>query len=204
MALPTWQDLKVLLRVQTTAEDGAPTDTPPGTGNGLLARLLERARAEVEAYLQRPIIAEPQTATDRADSLKVWGVIDELLFPMSPIAPTPAPVILDTDGLTVDPATYDVDYLGGRFLARRGVSFDNGPYTITATAGLSAHPRYAQMEPIVAAAILDVAVDRYVRREAALLHESAGGGVSRSYDPKTGLPLRVVESLARLRRLGWA
>lgn len=205
MSLPTWEDLKLIVRVQTTAEDGGSSDSPAGNGNGLLARLMERAQARVERYLQRPITAEELTAVDRADSMRVWGVIDQLIFPMSPLsqAPTDAPVIVDVDGETVDPTTYDIDYAAGLFIAHRGISFDNGPYTMTATAGLSADPRYASFEPDIGQAILDVAVDFYGHREAAVVGEAALGG-RKEYDRGSGLPKRVCEALDQYRRIGWA
>lgn len=206
MSLPTWQDLKLLLRVQTTAEDGGSSDAPAGTGNGILARMIERAQARVERYLQRPITAESLTATDRAESLRVWGVIDRLVFPMSPLsqATLDAPVLVDVDGETVDPTTYDIDYAQGLFIAHRGVSFDNGPYTMTAVAGLSADPRYAKFEPDLAQAILDVAVDLYSWRSPGTVHRTAGGGVSEARDAKTGIPLRICAALDQYRRIGWA
>lgn len=206
MSLPTWLDLKYLVKAQTATEDGGSSDSPAGTGNGLLARMIERATARVERYLQRPITAESLTATDRAESIRVWGVIDQLVFPLSPLsqATLDAPVLVDVDGETVDPTTYDIDYAKGLFIAHRGISFDNGPYTMTAVAGLSADPRYASFEPDLAQAILDVAVDLYTRREAAVVGERAGGGVARDYDRATGLPVRVCQALDQYRRIGWA
>lgn len=206
MSLPTWEDLKLLCRVQTTAEDGGSSDAPAGTGNGILARMIERAQARVERYIRRPLVAVELTAVDRAESLRVWGTIDQLIFPMSPISQlvADAPTLVDVDGDTVDPTTYDIDYAKGLFIAHRGESFDNGPYTMTAVAGLSADPDYASFEPDLAQAILDVAVDLYTRREPAVVGERAGGGVARDYDRTSGLPLRVCDALDRYRRIAWA
>ena len=62
MALPTLNDLKSYLRVETTAEDS------------LMQALLARAQAMVENWTDTPITAVSQTAMDRADSLSVVPV----------------------------------------------------------------------------------------------------------------------------------
>lgn len=208
MALPTWLDLKYLLKVQTDREDGGPSDSPSGSGNGngLLARVMERAQARVESYIERPIVAERITMRDQAISNRAFEAIHRLIVPQGPISRLlqDAPEIKDKDGVVVDPATYYVDYDNALIVGLEGVTFEAGPYDITATVGLSARPDYARIEPDLAQCILDVAVDLYSWRAPAVTHRSAGGGVSEGRDPKTGIPLRVCAALDKYRRIGWA
>ena len=158
MALPTVADLKSYLRIETTREDV------------LLTALIARARVMFEVMVDTPIEAEAQTAVDRCAALDV--PITSLVFPRRPCAVTS---ILDMDGATVDPTTYTTDGLAGLIYANTGVTFPYAPYTITANVGLSLRADYARIEPIIAAAILDLAADLYQRRTPGATMESAAG-----------------------------
>ena len=186
MALPSVADLKLVLRIQGTAEDT------------LLTALLARAQAGVESELGRPVTAAESTWTDWGDSAAFDGVLRTLQIPVVPCEPTSL-VIEDADGVTLDPAVayYEpTSPWAATVRARPGMTFPVAPYTLTADVGLSADARYATViEPVIAAAILDVAADLYQRRSAAASNESTGGGVSTSY-ANVGLPARVREMLS--------
>lgn len=186
MALPTNADLKLVLRIQTTGEDT------------FLTALVARAQAACEAFLDRPITAASSTWTDWVDSGRYPAVVDRLVIPVRPFTPAGLS-ITDADGVTLSSTTdYYVPTSGWDAVvrARPGVRFTNGPYTLTASAGLSTDARYSTLiEPAIAAAILDTAADLYRRRLAAAAQESSGGGVAVAY-VDTGLTERAKELLA--------
>lgn len=193
MSLPTLQDAKDYLRIQTLAE------------NVVVTALLARAQAMVETYLGVRITAAEETVTDHTErSARAYARVTTLQLPRYPFAATnPAPVVVDAQGQTVDPATYTLEPRFGQLLGNPGVSFDNGPYAITATVGLSAHPDYAtRIEPLVSAAILDLVADLYQRRNPAASNESEGG-VSVTYRPDV-IPMRTQAYLASCRMVGVA
>lgn len=193
MSLPTLQDAKDYLRIQTLAE------------NVLVTALLARAQAMVETYLGVRITAVAETMTDHTErSERAYSRVTTLQVPRYPFATTtPAPVVVDAQGQTVDPATYTIEPRYGQIYGAPGVTFDNGPYAITATVGLSAHPDYAtRLEPLVSAAILDLVADLYQRRNPAAVTE-AEGGVSVTYQSGI-LPARTQQMLASCRMIGVA
>lgn len=205
MSLPALSDLKNYLRLEdTTAEDT------------VLTMLLASARAMVERYLERPITAISRTFVDPAETIVAYGRVTQLMVPVWPIHPgapspadpvIPAPVITDVDGNVVDASTYRIDASSGRFIANAGESFPNGPYTIVATVGLSADPRFdTEIEPVVSQAILDVASDLYANRTPSASMEAAGGGASTSWrDPDpSGLPARTARALNAYKPVGIA
>ena len=188
MALATLKDAKDILRVQTTAEDS------------LIEQFRARAQAMVETYIGVPITAVTDTVTDYSQlSVRAYAHKSMLRLDRYPIATSPAPVVTDTDGNVIAASTYTVDGRSGLIRATPGNAFDNGPYTIAGTIGLSAHPNYAsRIEPLLNAAILDVVADFYSRRNPSTAMESAGGGVNVSY-VHDGLPPRLCAMLAPLR-----
>jgi hypothetical protein len=204
MSLPALSDLKGYLRIDGTTEDT------------VLTMLLASARGMVERYLERPITAISRTFVDPAETIVAYGRITALMVPVWPVHPgapspaepvIPAPVITDVDGAVVDAATYRVAAESGRFIATRGESFPNGPYTIVASVGLSADPRYAEeIEPVISQAILDVASDLYANRTPSAQMEAAGGGASTSWrDPDpSGLPARTARALSAYKPVGIA
>lgn len=190
MALISTAQLKSYLRIQHTADDT------------LLADLLTQAKALVESHIGRPIAAREATWTDRAETLRAYGVVTTLMIPESPVA-AEGVTITDADGATVDADDYTVETRTGMVRAARGVVFSNGPYTITATTGLSAHPDYAtRLEPLVNGALRDTVADAYLRRSPAAASEGAGGGVQATYATVTELPPRVVAALRPITFVG--
>jgi hypothetical protein len=193
MALPTVLQCKAYLRVQDTASDTLITD------------LLARARAKVRGALGRSDEIETRTFTDYAETRRSYHTPTALIIP-SHLLPCvrvddsslSAPIVLDADGLALSDT---VDYYSGLpwdalLKARPGISFGNGPYTVTVDAGLEAADDYAAViEPALSGAIIDVVADLYQRRSPAATSESTGGGVSTSYDAKTGLPMRAWEDI---------
>lgn len=182
MPLPVLNDLKAYLKVEHTAEDA------------LLSQLLTRAKALVEGYLRRPILKV-------ARSFTVDDGIGTLHLPLYPVNPTGV-VVTDVDGDPVDAATYRVDRSTGMIIADAGEYFDNGPYTVTAPeVGLELAEEYSTtIEPLVSAAILDVAADLFWHRNPNSTNESEAG-VSVSYG-RDGIPPRVAATLAPYRRVG--
>lgn len=193
MALPTITELKLYLRIQTTAEDT------------LLTLLMTQAEAMVQAHIGRPITAIARTFVEEARTITAYGVVTKLLVPVTPVDWSTL-VVTDVD-LTA--LVEDEDYrLGdiwtGEIHAMPGVSFGNGPYTLDAEVGLSVDPEYAtRIEPAIGAAILDVAADLWHRRNPGATTESTGGGVSTTYT-SDGLPARTAAMLAPFRVVRWA
>lgn len=188
MTLPTLADAKNHLRIQTTAEDA------------VVADLLLDAQAAVETYLGVRITAATDTMIDRPDrNMRAYGRVQQLLAARYPFATSsPAPVITDSTGATVDPATYTLDGRAGLIIANPGVVFANGPYTIVASVGVSAHPEYAtRLERNMRRAILDIVSDLYQRRNPGARMESEGG-VSVQYGAEI-IPPRTLAYLASCR-----
>lgn len=182
MALPTLQDAKDYLRIDTTAEDG------------LVTALLARAKASIETWLGYPIIAASRTVVtyDRLTS-------DTWISLPGPFASSPTPVFTDTGGVTVDTSSYVLDGRSGKVRASYNGHFGPGPYTVTATIGLSAHPDYAiRLESIASTAILDLVSHYYENRNPAI---TADSGSTFSFD---GIPPRIQSDLMLLPNGGWA
>lgn len=181
MALPTVNDLKAYLRIESTAEQA------------LLTALLARATAMLEAWIDCPITAETQTAVDRADA--VDQPVRSLVFPRRPATVTG---IVDSNGETVDPTTYWVSSTSGVVYAKDETLFPFGPYTMTATVGLSLRADYARLEPLLGAAIIDLAADLYQRRTPGAANETAAG-TSITWDASRETVARVYKSLRYLK-----
>jgi hypothetical protein len=187
MALPTTADLKLVLKIQTTAEDA------------LLASLLLRARAVIEGELGRPIVTVTKSWREDGFVNRVWGGGQSIAIPVEATPFDPASLqITDVDSVVLtDTADYWAPLTGreGVVRARPGIAFSNGPYTVEVDAGLDLLPDYATLvEPAIGAAILDYAASLYQERNAAATSESTGGGVSTSYVP--GMPQRVRDALS--------
>lgn len=185
MALPTVNDLKAYLRIESNAE------------NALLTALLGRATAMLEYWTDTPITAVSQTAVDRADALD--APVRSLVFPRRPAQVT---AVVDKDGVTVDPTTYWASTTSGIAYAKDEISFPYGPYTLTATVGLSLRSDYARLEPILTEAILDLASDLYQRRTPGAASETAAG-TSIGWDASRETVARVMKTL-RMLKLGVA
>lgn len=179
MALPTVSDLKAYLRIESNAE------------NTLLSALLTRAQAQMEVWIDCPITAVNQTAVDRADVLD-GDVCTSLIFPRRPIASSIT--VTDKDGTAVASDEYWVDTQSGVIYAQDGYGFPLGPYTITASCGLSLRGNYAQIEPVLSQCILDLAADLYQKRTPNASSESAAG-TSISWDVSRETAARVLKVL---------
>jgi hypothetical protein len=190
MALLTVDDAKDYLKIQHDAEDT------------MLEGWLAMAFAACQNELGRPIETVDDTSwRDMAATGRLYGAVRTLEVP-----PQYRPfdvgslVILDVDGVTLlDTEDYWPPLTGmeGVIEARPGMSFANGPYMLTADVGLETRADYSTIiEPAVNAATLDVLADRYQHRNPNATSESAGGGVSESYELKDGLTARARSLLA--------
>lgn len=155
MALPTVNDLKGYLRIETSAEDT------------LLGALLARARAQVEVWLDVPITATNVVTIDRATAIS--GMVPTSLV----CNQRPANVVSVTDTNGVAVTDYTVNAASGVIYASEGGSFPYGPYTIVASTGLSLRGDYARIEPALSQCILDLAADLYQKRTPNAASESA-------------------------------
>ena len=185
MALPTVSDLKSYLRIESTAEDT------------LLTALMLRAKAMLEQWIDVPITAEAQTSVDRAEALAM--PVTSLVFPRRPFTVTS---VVDMDSVTVPNTDYYVDGKSGIIYGKTGVTFPYGPYTITATCGLTLRSDYARLEPLLAEVIIDLAADLYQRRTPGASSETAAG-TTVQWDASRETVARIMKTL-RLLRLGVA
>jgi hypothetical protein len=188
VALPTLADVKLYLKKQSTDEDV------------LLQSLLDRAYGLVTAYLGRPYYAVETTWIDEGGRVRAYGGLRSLSVPMVPFDPATL-TIEDADG---DALVLVDDYRAPNHWdsvvrAAVGMSFTNPPYTLTATVGLSVstNPDYSTViEPTIATAVIDTVAAYYQQRNPGASSESTGGGVSTSWDTKSGLPTRVCAALS--------
>ena len=186
MSLPTARDLIDYLRIE--AEESSAEAR-------LLSALITRATAMLEAWLDRPI-----ETVYGAEYVDEDGGTDRLLVPVCPVDGTTL-VLEDGDGTAVVATTYRVKALTGEIVGLTGTLFTNPPYTITCDVGLALHPQYGdRIEPVLSAAILDLAADLYHARNPRAAGESAGGGASTSY-VNAVLPERVQAALRPYRLL---
>jgi hypothetical protein len=168
--LPTRTDLQAYLRIETDAEDA------------LLAELVSEATGWAESLVDRPLVAVSRSFVDPAETNVAYGVVTQLLIPVTPVALDPAPVVTDGDGETVSASTYRVDGATGLLTANRGEAFGSGPYTIVATVGLPAASDYStRIEPQLRALILGLAALLYHQRNPGARSEGTGGGASVAY-----------------------
>lgn len=200
MALPTAADVKAYLRL---------TDAAATADASFITRVLAEVTALVERRLGVPIVAVARTMTvdawERYTDYPEWRAYHgppSLFLPLYPVAASPAAVVVNADGATVDVGNYTVDRTTGVLSATTDYGyFPADTYTITATVGMSAAPDYATaIEPVLSGVILDVVADRYQNREPGYSTVTAGGGVSRTHYA-SGLPPRAEEALALFRRV---
>lgn len=179
MALPTVADLKTYLRIESNAE------------NTLLQALLDRAKAQLEIWIDAPITATNVITVDRAAVIS-GQVATSLIVNQRPISSTVT--IVDSEGDTVSSADYTVNTASGVIYAKDGASFPYGPYTITASTGLSLRGDYARIEPTISQCIIDLAADLYQKRTPNASSESAAG-TSISWDVSRDTAARVLKTL---------
>lgn len=184
MSLPTGADLKTYLRRQNTAEDA------------LMQSLVDQAKAAIRGILGRPIDAEEI-------SRRVWPRPHRRLYssPQTLMVPNnpcdwATLEIKDIDDAVLDSAeeywTPDNPW-DLQVYARDGISFSNGPYTVTVTCGLAVLDDWTYVvEPSLFRAIIALGADWYQRRNPSASSETSAGGVSHTYSA-LGIPPQVIE-----------
>jgi len=189
MALPTAADLAAYLRIESEAQTAE---------SALLTALILRATAMLEAWLDTPILAISGEYVDEATSED--RAVTRLLVPVTPLDGDSL-TVTDADGTTLDATGYRVKNLTGEVIGLGGTVFANPPYTLACDVGLELHPQYIdRIEPVLSAAILDVAADLYHARNPRAASESAGGGASTTY-VNQALPERVQVALQPYRNV---
>jgi hypothetical protein len=174
MALPTLQETKNYLRIQTSAQDSVVTD------------LLASAKSWAESLIGRRITASCQVmGTLWATRDPFWQSI--IYLPFFPVNATGL-VLTDADGETVPADTYTVDGDAGKLVAIAPDWFSNPPYEATADVGLSAGSEYAGKEPELRALIIGLAAILYHQSNPNATQDSAGGGVFVSYFGANAIP----------------
>lgn len=190
MSLPTDQELKDYLKVETAEEDA------------LITGLNLSAQAWLRAYYNVPLTAQPRTFTGRWPRV---GVLHEpntrLVVPVKPCDSTAT--ITDADGETVDSSTYVIDQRTGYIEARRYQSFSNPPYDIAITVGWLLHPEYeTDIDPVLRQAVLWAASTYYRNRNVAAIYEQSGGQVSITYTQEE-VPALLRSLMAGLKDNAW-
>jgi hypothetical protein len=184
--LPSRQDAKDYLRIETNAEDS------------LVDALLVRAQALIEGELGYPLAAVARAHTDY-NEVDNYGVQPFIRLPGPFELVAPAPAVVDVDGIAVDATTYALDARGMQLRAKPGTNFNRRPYTVTATIGLDKHPDYAaKYLAIVSIAILDLVAHLYLNRNPALSSQSDEGGASTTLfggNAPSLIPPRVMDSI---------
>lgn len=185
MALPTRNDCKSHLRIETTDEDT------------VIDGLLARAKYLIERALDYPLVNSATRAFTDYNEKDNYGQPPVLRLPGPFKTSSPTPTVADVDGTTVSSDTYWLDNREGIIRARPGYSFPNRPYTVTAQFGLDAHPDATQLEGVASQIILDLVAHLYLHRDSAELSHTDEGGGSQSVSPNA-IPSRIREQLLLL------
>lgn len=182
----TRQMLVDYLRIQTTSE------------NDVLDDIVERAIGDVETSIGKSVTEEDVTWYDDTKSQRLPGAVTALLLGYVPVGTL---VVKDADGATVDASSYTIRQDLGLIVAAAGVTFSNGPYTITGKAGFSHSATYDTREkPALQALIIDYAAFLYQQRTpGARVERAAGTAVEYEIDDETGLPKRIARGCRRWR-----
>lgn len=186
MALPTDDEVTAYLRLDTSVEAE------------LITGINNSAKAHVSRYLGCPLDQRTQTFLGRRPRRGPRREArEQLTIPVQPCATSAT--ITDVDGVTVDDTTYVIDPITGQINIEQDAAFDNGPYTIEATVGMSAHPYYVDdIEPILRQVLLHICSDYYNRRNAGAIYEQSGGQVSITYT-EDAIPPVIRTQLEQLR-----
>lgn len=184
MPLPTLNDCKSELRLDLslTGEDA------------VITRQMTRAKALIEGLLGYPLVAAAATHTNFAETDN-HGQDPVLSLPGPFKTTSPAPVVTDVDGSTVESDDYTLDPIGLKIRAKSGVAFTNRPYTIAATIGLDVHPDYAsKYEAIASDAIIALTIHLYRQRNPGIspFTEEGGGGTVLAGN---GRPTRIPDAV---------
>lgn len=181
MALPNRQAVKDRLRIENDVEDDD------------LDLMLASAQATIEETIGRPVTAAERTFVIEYPSANWDGMTtaDKFFLPLYPVDPDTVE-ILDADSVAV--TDFRVNAVTGLIIST-GSAFDNFPYTVTATVGLSLMDGFAtRVEPKLSQAFLDLCADWYQRRNPGALAEGAGGGVITQWQT-LGVPERICRQL---------
>lgn len=195
--LVTVQKVKDYFRIETTAEDD------------LISDLIVRAEAEIETVVGISLTKRAVTWYDEAKTLRIPGVVTNLLLRSKPIDESTV-VVTDAAGDVVDADTYTIRQDRGLIMANQygaapipgpAVVFDLGPYAISCDAGFSTSPTYATRElPMIQASVIDYVGMLYQQRTPGARTESAAGTrVEYEVDEATGLPKRIARAIRTLR-----
>ena len=187
MSLPDDDAVKAYLRIENDTE------------NSVIASFRLSAAAFIEEFVGRPITATERTWVIESPSSNWDGVTPATRFflPLYPVLDedSSGPLTTITDADDVEVTDFRVNAATGLVVATGGTSFDNWPYTVTATVGLSLMAGYAtRVEPKLAQAFLDLCADWYQRRNPGALAEGAGGGVITQWQT-LGVPERICKQL---------
>ena len=192
MALPTLADAKWYVGKETNEADAS------------ITALLAVALGVVEGIVGTPITARERVMTAIYESYNSETGASVLHLPGYPVQAVPV-VVVDADDDAVAPADYALDLAAGRIVANAatGKAWSNGPYSVTAFVGLSAHPEYATaVEPRLYAAILLAFADLYHNRNPRASSESAAGagvGLTADAERRVRAVLGDVAPRARVR-----
>lgn len=186
MALPTGEDLKTVLRIETDVEDGLCDD------------LVESATAHAESLIGWPIEPTEKTFASLRPIYDEYGR-SVIYLPGSPVALSPALEIEDENGDVVDVGDYTVvDF--GKITALAGKTFAAWPYQITATVGLALAADYtSRIEPLLRQLILGIASIWYKQRDPNATNDTNLGITWASNADTAGLPPNLYSVLKRLR-----
>ena len=191
MSLPDRDAVKARLRVENDEE------------NADIDLMMASAEATITEAVGRPITATQRTWVIESPSSNWDGVtpVSRFFLPLYPVldedSSGPAVTIVDADDEEV--TDFRVNTATGLVVAASGTSFNNFPYTVTATVGLSLMADYdTRIEPKLSQAFLDLCADWYQRRNPGALAEGAGGGVITQWQT-LGVPERICKQLEAFR-----
>lgn len=178
--------------------------------NGLLAELIAEAQGEIEASCGKALVTESVLWYDNAQTLRMGESVTNLILKYVPIDPATL-VVKDVLGNVIPAAGYilrqdlglicALPFSSGAFLAGPSTTFDNGPYTMTATAGFGTATNYAtRWLPMIRRTVLDYVGYLFQQRDVgASSLKAAGTSVTYVLDPLTGLPDRCARAIRKLR-----
>lgn len=185
MSLPDLTTVKDRLRVEDDVED---TD---------IQLMIDSATAQIEETIGRPITATERTWVLESPRSNWDGVcsVTSFFLPLYPVKHESGTLVTILDADSVAVTDFRVNTATGLIVGTNGTTFDNWPYTVTATVGLDLMASYStRVEPKLSQALLDLCADWYQRRSPAAIAEGAGGGVITQYNA-LGVPERICKQL---------
>ena len=186
MPLPSDEEIKAYLRVETSVEDD------------LIFEANLAAQAQVAQYLKVPLESTSRTFRGRKARRGYRGEpLEQLTIPVVPCATTATITDVDDDAVASD--LYTIDGTLGHINAVVGEAFNRGPYTVVISVGWPLDADYNEIvDPLLYQTVLDLAVDIYRRRNTGAIYEQSGGQVSITYTDDE-IPPRPRGNLERLR-----